>query len=210
VDFEPALALPEGLSFDETDIDAVRAVGEYIKGEYSGLLDMDEPVVSVQDGDYSFSGEGPHYSLHFYDGAGSLVERMVAHDLAGQWWLIGDEGVWGVWKDEYDLSEKVWDYPIISAEEATDLLCQGNYITTVPAEMPGRDKIVRTELMYRTELTAEYFMPYYRFLVEVDDPAVESKDAVELGLKTYGAYYVPAVRGEYLTGMPVWNGDFNI
>ena len=29
------------------------------------------------------------------------------------------------------------------------------------------------------------------------------------GLKTYGAYYVPAVQSEYLEGLPVWDGGFN-
>lgn len=210
VEFDPTVALPEGLNFDESDREALEAAGEYLKEEYADLLGMEDPVVAVQDGEYTFSGDGPRYSLHIYDGAGDLTGRMVGHDLKSAW-LCEDQGkLWLIWLDAYDLSEKAGDYPILTAEEATDLLCSGNYITTVPAEFPGREKIVRTELMYRTERTAEYFMPYYRFLVEVDDPAVSNQDAVELGLKTYGAYYVPAVRGEYLTGMPVWNGDFNI
>lgn len=210
VEFDPAVALPEGLSMDESDREALEAAGKYLKEKYAGLLGMAEPVVSVQDGDYTFSGEGPHYRLHIYDGAGDLTEQMVGHDLKSAW-LCEDKGeLWLIWLDAYDLSEKAGDYPIISAQEVTELLCGGNYITTVPVEMPGREKIVRTELMYRTERTAEYFMPYYRFLVEVDDPAVTNEDAAALGLKTYGAYYVPAVRGEYLAGMPVWDGSFNI
>ena len=46
-------------------------------------------------------------------------------------------------------------------------------------------------------------MPYYRFYVELPDMEREN------GLKTYGAYYVPAVKGEYISNMPVWEGTFN-
>lgn len=49
-------------------------------------------------------------------------------------------------------------------------------------------------------------MPYYRFFIRLRDREDESS---ELGLKNYGAFYVPAVESEYLTGMPVWDGTFN-
>ena len=31
----------------------------------------------------------------------------------------------------------------------------------------------------------------------------------ENGLKNFGAYYVPAVKLEYIEGLPLWNGCFN-
>ena len=86
------------------------------------------------------------------------------------------------------------DYPIISVKEAQALLCAGNYITTVPEEFPGEEHIARVELIYRDS---------YRFYVEVPDMARDN------GLKTYGAYYVPAVSGEFLSELPVWEGQFN-
>ncbi len=95
------------------------------------------------------------------------------------------------------------DYPIISAEEAKKLLLNKNYITTVPNEFPGESYIAKTELVYRTGAHEKYFMPYYRFYVEL--PAAER----EGGMKTYGAYYVPAVLGSYISNMPVWDGSFN-
>ena len=33
--------------------------------------------------------------------------------------------------------------------------------------------------------------------------------AEEDGLQTFGAYYVPAVEGRFLTNLPVWDGSFN-
>ena len=49
-------------------------------------------------------------------------------------------------------------------------------------------------------------MPYYRFSIRLRDREDERS---ELGLKNYGAFYVPAVESEYLTEMPVWDGTFN-
>lgn len=102
-----------------------------------------------------------------------------------------------------DLSQKVGDYPIITLEEAAGLLANGNYITSVPCRMPGTDLIAKAELVYRTGSLEPYFMPYYRFYVEL--PEMEAED----GLKTYGAYYVPAVEESYLSHMPVWEGGFH-
>lgn len=45
-------------------------------------------------------------------------------------------------------------------------------------------------------------MPYYRFYVELPE---EESD----GMKTYGAYYVPAVEEKYISNMPLWDGSFN-
>ena len=99
---------------------------------------------------------------------------------------------------------------MIDAETARCLLLNGDYITTVPSEYL-RDgtitepQIAKTELVYRTGNTEELFMPYYRFYVKLTD---YSTDMAE-GLICYGAYYVPAVSGEYLSDFPVWGGRFN-
>ena len=68
----------------------------------------------------------------------------------------------------------------------------------VPSDTPAK-----VELVYRTGEREGYFLPYYRFYLEL--PSMEEED----GLKTYGAFYVPAVRPEYLEGVPVWDGSFN-
>ena len=107
-----------------------------------------------------------------------------------------------LFRSQPDLSQKMGDYPIINTEKAKELLLKGNYITTVPYELPGEKFIAKTELVYRTGAREAYFMPYYCFYVEIPE---EERD----GLKTYGAYYVPAVEEEYLTNMPLWDGSFN-
>ena len=105
--------------------------------------------------------------------------------------------------DKLSCAEKIGDYPIISPDEAKDLLIEGGYITTVPCEMPGEKYIANIELIYRSGIGENIWMPYYRFLVELPEMAQEN------GLKNFGAYYVPAVEPEFITGLPLWNGSFN-
>ena len=101
------------------------------------------------------------------------------------------------------MSVKIGDYPIINSEQAKELLLNGNYITTVPYEISEEKFIKKVELIYRTGEHEECFMPYYRFFVELPE------DERENGLKTYGAYYVPAVESSYISNMPVWDESFN-
>ena len=67
--------------------------------------------------------------------------------------------------------------------------------------MPGAGYVAKTELIYMTGEREQYYLPFYRFYVEV--PELER----EGGFKTYGSYYVPAVEESYLYQMPVW-GEF--
>jgi len=219
VEFEKPAALPEGLYFaDDASYDQMKAAGEYLRDTYADLWSMENPVVDVRGGDRNIYAE-QSYQLHIYDGEGDTTEQLFSHDMKSAWLCPQDGGLWIIWLDNYNLSKKAGDYPIITPDEAKALLCAGNYITTVPEEMPGEDYIVRTELIYRTERTAAYFMPYYRFLVEIPSMAYAPVEYTEDGtypksttlaeMNTYGAYYVPAVEGEYLTEMPVWDGSFN-
>ncbi len=208
VEFDPARPLPQGLNFTHYDSSYadIEAVGEYLKGEYAALLDMAEPVVNVTGGDYNIYRQ-QSYGLSFYDGAGSAAEQMAARDLRHAEFCCHDNGeFWLVWLNFYDLSQKVGDYPVITAEEAEELLLQGHYATSVPYELPGREYIAKVELMYRSSLSQQYFIPYYRFLVELPEM---KQIKMELGMNNYGAYYVPAVEGKYLTNMPTYDGSFN-
>lgn len=65
----------------------------------------------------------------------------------------------------------------------------------------------KVELIYHNSNLSEISVPYYRFYVEIEN---EGNIAEELpGIKTYGTYYVPAVKREYISDMPLWNGGIN-
>ncbi len=203
VQFDPAVALPEGILLYQASYGELEKTAEYLKSAYSGFLGMERPQTVISGGEYNIYGE-QSYEVSFYEGSGSLEEQIVQYNFYRTSFYDWGEGLSLARAWARDLSEKVGDYPIISADEARELLADGNYITTVcdPEKMPGMDYVEKVELVYRTGDMEEYFMPYYRFLVEL--PGYERE-----GLRTYGAYYVPAVDAAYLTGLPVWDGRFN-
>lgn len=204
IEFDPALDLPGEVHFSYNGTyEETKAAAEYLLEQYRDLLGMEKPQVSITGGDYTFDGE-QMFGIEFFDAAGDKTQQIVNYNFNTARFACDDEGkLWIIRLNHPDLSQKVGDYPIISVKEAQALLCSGNYITTVPEEMPGEEYIARVELIYRDSRHDQYLMPYYRFYVEVPDMAQDN------GLKTFGAYYVPAVSGEFLTGMPVWEGQFN-
>ncbi len=63
--------------------------------------------------------------------------------------------------------------------------------------------VEKIELVYRQD---RYFMPYYKFYVKSYDYHHEYQGQQ---LNTYIAYYVPAVKSEYLEPSQLWIGGFN-
>lgn len=215
ITFEPAIKLPREYSFTHyAAYEQVAAAAEYLGEKYKELVGMDNPQLNIHGGDYSiFSGEdvaiygteqAQSYSVEFYNGSGDITGQILNYNFNRVAFYGDDEGKLFLARVfQPDLSGVVGDYPIITAGEAKELLKKGNYITTVPEALPGLAYAAKVELIYRAGGTEQYFMPYYRFYAELPDMEREN------GLKTYGAYYVPAVKGEYISNMPVWEGTFN-
>lgn len=207
--FDPTLPLPEEYPLTrQASCEELTRTAQYLSTAYADVLGMEQPMVNLDGGSYTFSGESSGYTLSFYEGAGSDTDRILAYNFRQVSFYGDDEGGLHLVRiREPDLSRKLGDYPIITADRARELLCQGYYLTTVPCEMPGEAFICKVELVYRTGTEEECWMPYYRFWVEVDDvPDAADQDP---DLKTFGAYYVPAVSQEYLTELPLWDGNFN-
>lgn len=215
ITFDPAITLPDEYDFTNyASYEQVAAVAEYLEEKYNNLIEMDNPQANIHGGDYSIFSEedietygtqqAQGYSIEFYDGSGDITSQIINFNFNRVAFYCDDDGKLFLARVfQPDLSGKVGDYPIITVDEAKKLLENGNYITTVPEELPGLEYVAKAELIYRTGGTEQYFMPYYRFYVELPDMEMEN------GLKTYGAYYVPAVEGKYISNMPVWDGRFN-
>ncbi len=199
--FDPSVPLPEEYSFANGTTYA--DVAEYLKTAYQDLISFDEPKLNLSGGDRNIYGH-QSFSIEFFEGDKHKTEQIVNYHFNRVTFSFDDEGKLFIARVYCpDLTEKVGDYPIITVEEASELLANGNYITTVPYELPGMDYVKKVELVYRNDRESEYFMPYYRFYVELPDMELDN------GMKTYGAYYVPAVSGEYIENMPLWDGSFN-
>lgn len=201
ITFEPDIALPEEYHFTHySSYEEILGVAEYLKDTYPALLGMEQPRLNIYGGEYDIYRR-QKYGIGFYEAGESLTEEILNYHFRQTYFYCNDEGkLWMAKIYNRDLSEKTGDYPIISTAEARTLLLEGYYITTVPYEIPGQEYIAGVELVYRTGKYEEYYMPYYRFLVEL--PEMEGED----GLKDYGAYYVPAVQREYIAGIELLPG----
>ncbi len=173
-------------------------------------------AVIAESGDRDIYGE-MNTTLKVYEDSDDPVRKLLNYCAASSRLArVSENGdgtdVRTVWKEPgFDGLNYLGDYPVITEDEARAMLLKGEYLTTVPADTLPEDgiteeRIDRTELVYRCSLRDEYAEPYYRFYVRLREgfPA----GAVE-GLQTWGVYYVPAVRAEYLAEVPVWDGRFN-
>ena len=201
VSFEAGLPLPEGYRFTNAAADEeAEAALNYLVGRFSRLLDFSRPQ-AVLSGEYNFDGTFHRYDA-VYDGGGGGVEAILNYSFRRAEFLSDNGGNLTMIRltDGLACARMLGDYPIITAAEARALLLNGSYITSVPYAMPGEDYVAGVELAYRGSRTDEYFLPYYRFYVELPEAAGDN------GLKTYGVYYVPAVWKEYIANMPVYDG----
>ncbi len=131
------------------------------------------------------------------------TEKIISYNLRYITVKIDAENkTWIMITDNLIKENKIGVYPVISSEEAEELLLDGHFITSqIQYDFPGKEYIVKTELVYRcgrNEATA----PYYLFYVELPEAPSEN------GLKSYGAYYVPAIKAEYITDFPLYDGIF--
>ena len=183
-------ALPEEYSFthnNTTEGEAFETIA-YLYENYGDIIGLPEATF-VTSKEYTFSGEEIR-DYRIYDFSGDEINDMLNFAFNEIQLAPNDEGKLMLIRinDKLSCAEKIGDYPIISPEEAKDMLLEGGYITTVPYEMPGKKYIAKCELIYRSGISENIWMPYYRFLVELPEMAQEN------GLKNFGAYYVPAVK----------------
>lgn len=205
--FDPTIALPDGYNFNYyMSYDEAEKVAEYFKIEYADWIDIDNPVTNITGGDYNIYADQGH-DIEFYDGGGSITQQIINYNFRRIIFSCDSEGT--LWRIRYarpNLDNKLGDYPIISADEALKMFEEGKYITTVVMwDMPGVEYVRKVELVYRTSKYDDYYIPYYKFYVEILEGTMKERT----GLNTYGAYYVPAVAPEYIDEMTVWDGHFN-
>ncbi len=92
-------------------------------------------------------------------------------------------------EQDADLIENLGDYPVITQEEAEELLWQGYYLSPAgfSAEDADSGEAVSVELCYLVSAETLIYMPYYLFTVVIEEDMVYT-------------CCVPAVSREYLTG----------
>ena len=193
---EQPLALPQGeqLTQQSTRADAER-VALSLAEVYAGALGLEEVQPQVR---MEYSSDGQKLLTLAVRSGGALERQLLEFGLGGLQFYLDETGsactmvrLWGT----QAAGETLGDYPLISAEAAASLLAEGRCFTSVTEPFPGMEYLAQVELVYRESVQA--VAPYYRFWVEL--PTLQQEN----GLRTFGAYYVPAVEEEYLTDPPL-------
>lgn len=211
VEFLTPVTLPSAYHFTyyDSSYEDMYAVATYLLKEYQDFLSMEHPSINIYGGDYNIYGE-QGYDIAFFDRSDDNVQALLNYHLNQISFHCNSDGkLWILWIDHPNLSELVGSYPIIDAAEAAELLKNGTYATTVPYDFPGEEYIRGCELIYRNSYLEEYYMPYYRFYVELPEEKDSNEHVRENQLNTYGAYYVPAIEGKYIENMAEWEIKFN-
>lgn len=204
IEFEPGIDLPDKYNFayTQTNRDEAEEVVKYLAEEYEYIIDMKEPDLKIW-GSYNFDGElGLRYDI--YEGDGDLKNNIINYNFTTVSFSPNENGeLGGIYINKVDISDKVGDYPIITVDKAKELLSAGNYFTSAPEKYTEDNAIEKVELVYRTNAYDKVFMPYYKFWTELPCQKLDN------GLKTFVAYYVPAVEEQYLENMPKIEFRFN-
>lgn len=211
IEFKQPVSIPCTLktTYREQALEAA----DYLIKEYSDLLNMENPVAAIDGGDYAIDDSGASqlmFDISVYNASGTVERRIENYFMryvrfstnAG-----GDLRTIHIRRDDL-AGELVGNYPLITADEAAEKLMNGEYASSVPVpEDCTIDDYARVELVYRTGITDEYFIPYYKFWVDISD--MMDFDGDGKTIKHYGAFYVPAVQPEYIEDIPTYDGRFN-
>ncbi len=196
------------VDLNPTDYDKAVEAAEYLLEEYSDLLNMTEPKICIDGGDYKYNGERGSFEISFYDAAGSPEEDIVSYFMSKVTFYGDDNGdlfLIRIYRDDL-AGEHIGNYPLITQEEAEEMLKNGEYATSAPIEEGWKpDSFDRAELVYRTGHSDPYFLPYYKFWIDITEE-LGREDSIN---PTFGAFYIPAVEPQYIEDVPTYDGSFN-
>jgi hypothetical protein len=203
INFSKPISIPKKFKLSEdakkSDYEAVL---NYLIKNYKRIIDMKSPAFDIWP-HYTFSGE-KSWDTYIYENSGNLENQIVGYNFNRIRFGFDDSNnLHIIWLLKTDINEKIGDYPIISIEQAKQALLKGDYYTTVPEEFPGESEIEKVELIYRTQNFQDYFIPFYRFYINLPSQKLENE------LNTFGIYYVPAVEPSYLKPLPKVEVQFN-
>lgn len=195
--YESGIALPAKYDISpEASYEDNQKTAKYLRKTYKDLINMKNPKIKVGSGNFNQNN-----TVMFYEAAGNLTEQIVNYNFNNIYFYGNNDGtLGGVHLFQYDISQKIGDYPVISLEEAKDLLAAGSYYGgnapnywSGPGPMPGSvfpgfEYVQKVELLYLPSHSHNIYIPFYAFYVD-------------------SCYYVPAIDPQYITNMPV-DGEF--
>lgn len=180
-------------ALDGGDVQAYAAAVQRLADEYGAAFGMQAPQAAVQ-ADYTVEGN-VHLTNFVWDAAASPAQQLLFASCGRLSFSAGESGA--ILYEQPQPGRALGEYALISESEARAMLLQGQCLTSVPYAVESEADIAAVELCYREG--SEVYAPWYRFWVKLPE---EAQQNCAPGCTVYGAYYVPAVRGEYIAGAP--------
>lgn len=180
-------------ALDGSGAQAYAAAVQQLADEYGTALGMQAPQAAVRT-DYAFDG-ALRLTHAVWDAAAPLAQQLAFASCGRLSFSTGEGGT--IFYKPPQLGEALGEYPLLSQSEAQALLLQGQCLAGAPYAVQSEVDIAAVQLCYREG--SEVYAPWYRFWVKLPE---EAQQNCAPGCTVYGAYYVPAVRGEYIAGAP--------
>lgn len=182
---------------------AEEALG-YLADKFKNLLQFDNPGISLYRYKYDWADENTGHADKIFNSSDDIVQSILNYNLAYARFdsYPSYEAGFNYGRKVITLinclasAEYLGDYPVISPEEAKELLLnEGYYVYMLGGYFKSSktidpEKIVKTELVYDQTDTG-YFIPYYNIYVEKDNEHGN-------GYKEYLCVKVSAIGEEYL------------
>ena len=180
------------------DAQAYAAAVQRLADEYGAAFGMQAPQAAVQ-ADYTVEGN-VHLTNFVWDAAASPAQQLLFASCGQLSFSTGEGGT--IFYEPPQLGEALGEYPLLSQSEAQALLLQGQCLAGAPYAVQSEADIAAVQLCYREG--SEVYAPWYRFWVKLPE---EAQQNCAPGCTVYGAYYVPAVSGQFATDLPgtQWN-----
>lgn len=180
------------------DAQAYAAAVQRLADEYGAAFGMQAPQAAVQ-ADYTVEGN-VHLTNFVWDAAASPAQQLLFASCGRLSFSAGESGA--ILYEQPQPGRALGEYALISESEARAMLLQGQCLTSVPYAVESEADIAAVELCYREG--SEVYAPWYRFWVKLPE---EAQQNCAPGCTVYGAYYVPAVSGQFATDLPgtQWN-----
>ena len=212
--YREIILLPPGASLaNDASAREVQVAIDSLVAQLSAVIPMESPTITNAQGLLDIGGPMTFHRQRFFDAGGSAEDAILSFNFKWVEVLTFDphhpERIEiALFPHEHFESLQLGHYPIITADQAREMLLDGYFVSDVPDTMwPGRERALAAsvELVYYSPIfsDAEVIMPFYRFLIETDMPqwwtAELSRHPGEY--KAFFRYYVPAVHRDYLEPM---------
>lgn len=189
--FTQPVSLPEDLHFlrtGATDLQAQTAI-QYLMTQYDSLLPYTQPQTALS-GEDTYDGLTTRHYL-VYDAGETQIQCFLGYHFRYTAFFPTEDGELSAIRitDCYTAADYLADYPIITTDEAHQLLLEDNDLS-ISGNLVREADIAACELVYHTEYWQSNWMPYYRFWVTCGQ--------TDSGVSQYQTYDVPAVQSRYL------------